>query len=119
VRLRRLSQLPSRMVIRISFGHSPFPYPVAPTTFTPARTTSRVPASDIALALQHLHQTPYPTLRIATERKSVYELARRTSASVTARSKVESTVALPDDISLNTERWGSLPASLRRKSGGG
>jgi hypothetical protein len=49
---------------------------------------------------------------IATERNPVYEPARSSSPSVAARSKVLSTVALPDEISLNTERWGLLRACL-------
>jgi dTDP-4-dehydrorhamnose reductase len=71
-------------------------------------------APEIALAIQHYRDIPYPTLHIATGRKSVYELARRRRPDVRPGSKREVSVALPDDISLDTSRW----QTLRREWGG-
>jgi dTDP-4-dehydrorhamnose reductase len=102
--------LPRHLIIRTSFRPSPFPYPVAYHDLYTSQDYLEVIAPQIALALQHLDKIPYQTLHIATERKSVYELARRTNASVATRSKAEAAVALPEDISLNTERWALLRA---------
>jgi dTDP-4-dehydrorhamnose reductase len=56
-------------------------------------------------------EVPYDTLHVATERKSVYELARRRAPDVTRASRLSANVELPADVSLNTERWQDL---LRR-----
>jgi dTDP-4-dehydrorhamnose reductase len=103
--------LPRHLVLRTSFRPSPFPYPVAYHDLYTSQDYLEVIAPEIALALQHLHQIPYPTLHIATERKSVYELARRTRPEVEPRSRQEAGVALPEDISLEVSRWHGLKHS--------
>jgi dTDP-4-dehydrorhamnose reductase len=67
-------------------------------------------APDIALAIVRCREIPYPTLHIATERKSAYELARRRRADVQPGSKSSLKVRLPDDISLDVTRWNQLKA---------
>ncbi|GEM83735.1 SDR family oxidoreductase [Meiothermus hypogaeus] len=97
--------LPRYLIIRTSFRPSPFPYPVAYHDLYTSQDYIEVIAPQIALALQNLTRIPYHTLHIATERKSVYELAKRTRPDVRPASKQEAGVSLPEDISLDVRRW--------------
>lgn len=97
--------LPKHLVIRTSFRSSPFPYPVAFDDLYTGQDYLEVIAPEIALALQNFALIPYSTLHILTERKSVYELARRTRPDVEKRSRTSSSVPQPEDISLNVSRW--------------
>jgi dTDP-4-dehydrorhamnose reductase len=67
-------------------------------------------APEIALAITHCRDIPYQTLHIATERKTVYNLAQRRKPDVRPGSKHQASVALPDDITLATTRWQQLKA---------
>ena len=69
-------------------------------------------APGIALAVRHARYIPNATLHIVTERKSVYELARRRNPEVRSGTKREARVELPDDISLSTKRGRVLKARL-------
>lgn len=100
--------VPRHLVIRTSFRPSPWPYPVAYTDLYTGQDYLEVIAPEVALALGHLSQIPFDTLHIVTERKSVYELARRTREDVQPGLRADSPVALPEDISLDTRRWQSL-----------
>lgn len=103
--------LPKYLIIRTSFRPSPFPYPVAFDDMYTGQDYVEVIAPEIALALRNLRRIPHDTLHIVTERKSVYELARRTRPDVEARSRKSSVVALPEDISLDIDRWCDLKGS--------
>lgn len=100
--------LPHHLIIRTSFRPSPWPYPTAYTDLYTSQDYLEVIAPQIALALQNLERIPYTTLHIATERKSAYELARRSRPAVQPASRLEALVTLPEDVSLNTERWQQL-----------
>jgi dTDP-4-dehydrorhamnose reductase len=102
--------LPRHLVIRTSFRPERWPYPVAFDDLYTSQDYVDVIAPDIALALRRFDEIPYPTLHIATERKSVFELARRRAPEVQRGSKADAAVALPDDISLDTTRWRELRA---------
>lgn len=102
---------PRHLVIRTSFRPRQWPYPVAFTDIYTSQDYVDVIAPEIVLALNHLHQIPYTTLHIATERKSVYELARRRKPDVKGGSKAEAKVDLPEDISLDISRWQALKQS--------
>jgi dTDP-4-dehydrorhamnose reductase len=102
--------VPEHLVIRTSFRPREWPYPVAFYDVYTSQDYVDIIAPDIALAITHCHEIPYHTLHIATERKSVYELARRRKPDVQRSSKSHATVALPDDISLDTTRWQQLKA---------
>ena len=65
----------------------------------------------IAEAVTHHAQIPDEVLHIVTERKSVYDLARRRRPDVQEGSRKEVSVTLPADVSLNTERWEQLRRS--------
>jgi dTDP-4-dehydrorhamnose reductase len=99
---------PRHLIIRTSFRPREWPYPVAFTDVYTSQDYVDVIAPEIALAIQYYREIPYPTLHIATERKSVYELARRRRLDVRPGTKREASVALPDDISLDTSRWQTL-----------
>jgi dTDP-4-dehydrorhamnose reductase len=105
---------PRHLIIRTSFRPREWPYPVAFTDVYTSQDYVDVIAPEIALAIQRYREIPYPTLHIATERKSVYELARRRRPEVRPGNKQEVSVALPHDISLDTSRW----QALKREWGG-
>ena len=105
--------IPRHLVIRTSFRPRIWPYHVAFTDVYTSQDYVDVIAPEIALAIQRHREIPHNTLHIATERKSVYELARRRRYDVRCGTKDEAGVALPDDISLDTSRW----QELKRKWG--
>ena len=104
--------LPRHLVVRTSFRPREWPYPVAFDDIYTSQDYVDIIAPDIALAVEKVAQIPYDTLHIATERKSVYELAVRRKPGVERGSKREVSVDLPEDISLNTERWERLKRKL-------
>lgn len=101
---------PDHLVIRTSFRPREWPYPVAFADIYTSQDYVDVIAPMIARAVQHVREIPFKTLHIATERKSVYELARRRKPDVQAGSKQSARVQLPDDISLDISRWTQLEA---------
>lgn len=106
---------PRHLVIRTSFRPREWPYPVAFTDVYTSQDYVDVIAPKIARAIVHCWEIPYQTLHIATERKSVYELARRRKPDVRPGSKREATVDLPDDISLDISRWTMLEKQWERQ----
>lgn len=103
------------LVIRTSFRPREWPYETAFEDVYTGQDYVDVIAPDIALAIERLHDISFRTLHIATERKSVYELAKRRRPDVRPGSKAAAGVALPDDISLNLERWHTLKPQLTVK----
>ena len=106
---------PRHLVIRTSFRPREWPYPTAFEDVYTSQDYVDVIAPEIALAVRHLDAVPFDTLHIATERKSVFELARRRSDSVSPGSKADAGVDLPDDISLDTSRWRDIRLQLAAK----
>jgi dTDP-4-dehydrorhamnose reductase len=102
---------PRHLIIRTSFRPSPWPYPVAFDDLYTSQDYVELIAPEIALALRHLDQIPHSVLHIATERKSVYDLAQRTRPEVQRGSRSTAAVALPEDISLNVGLWNELKKS--------
>lgn len=96
------------LVIRTSFRPREWPYPVAFTDVHTSQDYVDVISPEIALAIRHARDIPDTTLHIATERKSAYELARRRNPDVKPGTRRETGVELPEDISLDTERWYTL-----------
>ena len=107
--------VPKHLVIRTSFRPREWPYPKAFDDVYTSQDYVDIIAPDVALAIEQFESVPYSTLHIATERKSVFELARRRSPGVERGSKAEVAVDLPADISLNTERWQQLKPRLEEK----
>ncbi len=100
------------LVIRTSFRDREFPYPVAYTDVFTSQDYVDVIAPEIALAVRWVHRITDSTLHIATERKSVFDLARRRRPDVSPGSRRDAAVELPEDISLDTRRWRELRAEL-------
>jgi len=98
------------LVIRTSFRPREWPYPMAFTDVYTSQDYVDVIAPEIALAVRHAPGISDATLHIATERKSVYELARRRNPAVKPGTRREAGVELPEDISLAIERWLTLKA---------
>lgn len=103
--------VPRHLVIRTSFRPRLWPYPVAYGDLYTSQDYVDVIAPELALAVTRFEDVArrgYTTLHIATERKSVFDLARRRSPAVRRGSREEAKVALPEDISLDTARWQAL-----------
>ncbi len=103
---------PGSLIIRTSFRPREWPYPVAFEDVYTSQDYVDVIAPEVALAVRYASSIPHPVLHIATERKSVYDLARRRSPDVRPGSRRDSQVSLPEDISLDTRLWRSLKARL-------
>ena len=106
---------PRHLIIRTSFRPREWPYPTAFEDVYTSQDYVDIIAPEIALAIRHLDAIPFSTLHIATERKSVFDLARRRSDTVEPGSKAAAGVDLPDDISLATGRWRDLRLQLAAK----
>lgn len=104
---------PVTLIIRTSFRPREWPYPVAFEDVYTSQDYVDVIAPEVALAVRYASSIPHPVLHIATERKSVYELARRRKPDVRPGSREESRVNLPEDISLDTRLWQSLKKRLQ------
>ena len=100
------------LIIRTSFRPREWPYPVAFEDVYTSQDYVDVIAPEIALAVRHASSISYPVVHVATERKSVYELARRRSSDVRSGSRKDSKVDLPEDASLDTRLWQSLKGRL-------
>ncbi len=103
------------LVIRTSFRPREWPYATAFTDVHTSQDYVDVIAPMIAEAVNHLPDIPYDTLHIATERKSIYDLARRRAPDVRPVSSVEAGVPYPKDVSLDTSRWESLRDAWRSR----
>ncbi len=100
--------LPNYLVIRTSFRPKVWPYPKAFDDMYTSQDYVDVIAPEIALAIKNHQKIPHNTIHIATERKSVYELAKRRAENVERSSKQNAKVDLPDDISLDISLWQNL-----------
>tara|TARA_Y100001960_G_scaffold320678_1_gene393980 strand:+ start:852 stop:1505 length:654 start_codon:yes stop_codon:yes gene_type:complete len=100
------------LVIRTSFRPRQWPHPVAFDDMYTSQDYVDIIGPEIALAIQHSSSIPFDTLHIATERKSVFELAQRRKPDVERGSRTSASVDLPEDISLDTSRWKALREKL-------
>ncbi len=98
------------LIIRTSFRPREFAYPVAFSDVYTGQDYVDIIAPEIALAVRHALEIEQGTLHIATERKSVFELARRRKPDVQEGTRAQAGVTLPGDVSLNTGRWAALKA---------
>ncbi|GGK95258.1 SDR family oxidoreductase [Deinococcus radiotolerans] len=100
------------IIVRTSFRPREFQYPIAFSDVYTSQDYVDVIAPDIALAINLSSRITPSILHIATERKSVYELARRRNTKVTSGLKAQAGVPLPGDVSLNCDRWEDIKHSL-------
>ncbi len=105
--------VPKHLVIRTSFRPREWPYPSAFDDVYTSQDYVDILAPEIALAILHLDAISYETLHIATERKSVYDLAKRRKPDVQRGSKLNANVSLPDDISLDISRWQEVKEKVK------
>ena len=105
------------LVIRTSFRPREWAYPVAFDDVYTSQDYVDIIAPEVALAIERFREISFDTLHIATERKSVYELARRRKPEVERGSKTSVAVDLPDDISLDVSRWRALREELLQQLG--
>ncbi|GGL89965.1 dTDP-4-rhamnose reductase [Deinococcus aerolatus] len=96
------------LILRTSFRPREFQYPVAYSDMFTGQDYVDVIAPQIALAVAHAAEIEDEVLHVVTERKSVYELARRRRPDVQEGTRTEAGVSLPGDVSLNTECWERL-----------
>src|SRR5690606_19355209 len=101
---------PDALVLRTSFRPREWPYPKAFDDLFTSQDYVDVIAPLVAEVIMRFGggQVPYRTLHVATERKSVYELAKRRAPEVERASRASAGVELPADVSLDTARWQEL-----------
>lgn len=104
--------LPGHLIIRTSFRGRRWPHPVAFTDLYTSQDYVDVIAPEIARAIRSWRLIPYRVLHIASERKSMYDLAKRRRPSVRPAMREESGVPLPQDVSLDTSLWQNVKPHL-------
>ncbi|WP_407569952.1 SDR family oxidoreductase [Deinococcus altitudinis] len=105
----------SHLIIRTSFRPREFAYPVAFSDVYTSQDYVDIIAPQIALAVQHAADISDEVLHIATERKSVFELAKRRKPDVQEGSRSSASVRLPADVSLDSGRWASIYRNLNQE----
>lgn len=108
--------LPGSLVVRTSFRPRRWPYPTAFDDLFTSQDYVDVIAPLLAELIAHLSEIGDATMHVATERKSVFELAARRAPGVRRASKVEAGVPLPDDVSLDVTRFERLRTAWRRRA---
>lgn len=98
------------LILRTSFRPRQFQYPVAFSDVYTGQDYVDVIAPLVTEAVLHALEIQDEVVHIATERKSVFELARRRNPAVREGFRADVPVPLPADVSLNTERWNALKA---------
>ena len=100
------------LILRTSFRPREFAYPVAFSDVYTGQDYVDIIAPEIALAVTNALSIQDEVLHIVTERKSVYELAKRRKPDVQEGTRAQAGVTLPGDVSLNTGRWAEVKAAL-------
>ncbi|GAA5503408.1 dTDP-4-dehydrorhamnose reductase [Deinococcus xinjiangensis] len=98
------------LIVRTSFRPREFQYPVAFSDVYTSQDYVDIIAPLLAEVITHALDIQDEVLHVVTERKSVYELARRRNQAVREGRRADANVVLPRDVSLNTERWQQLRA---------
>lgn len=101
------------LIIRTSFRPREFACPVAFNDVYTGQDDVHIVSPQVAPAVQHALDIHDRILHIVTERKSVYDLARRRLPDVREGTRAEAGVTLPADVSLDTGRWQKVSAAYR------
>jgi dTDP-4-dehydrorhamnose reductase len=104
------------LIIRTSFRPREWQYPVAFQDVFTSQDYVDVIAPEVAQSITSFKKIGTGILHIGTERKSVFELASRRKPEVVASFKKDAGVDLPDDISLNCEKWKALKESFQNQA---
>jgi dTDP-4-dehydrorhamnose reductase len=101
------------LIVRTSFKESVWRYPMAfMDQFTSADFVDVI-ASELLLLLEHLEVVQTEVLNLATERKSVFELAVQRNPNLKPGSRFDAKVHIPPDVSLNVSQWEQLKQSFK------
>lgn len=102
------------LIIRTSFKPSKWEYPAAFTDLYTSADYVDIIAKEIALCLNNFEFVNNKTniLHIATERKSIYDLASRRNE-VGKLSIEDVPVKLPKDVSLDTTLWSNIKKNIK------
>jgi dTDP-4-dehydrorhamnose reductase len=96
------------LIVRTSFKDPVWPYPVAfEDQFTSADFVDVI-ANEMLTLINHLSLVDHEVLHVVTERKSVFELARRRNPDLKPGSRLKANVHIPPDVSLDVSRWLAL-----------
>jgi len=93
------------LVIRTSFRPKEWNYPKAFSDMFTSQDYVDIIAKEIALIFGQINNVNTDVIHIATERKSVFELASRRAPQVDEAKKSSVKVKLPHDISLDCSKW--------------
>ena len=105
------------LIVRSSFKDSVWPYPMAfEDQFTSADFVDVI-AHEMLTLIDHLGMVDYDLLHVVTERKSIFELARRRNPQVQPGSRLKANVHIPPDVSLDASRWLALKDRIASKAG--
>jgi dTDP-4-dehydrorhamnose reductase len=96
---------PTALIVRTSFRATAWPHPSAYDDLFTGQDYVDVIAGELALLLRHLADVDDAILHVVTERKSVHDLIARRTPDVRRGSRRDAPVDLPEDVSLNTDRW--------------
>ena len=103
---------PNALIVRTTFKDAVWRYPIAfDDQFTSADFTDVIAAEILQLML-NLDRVQDDVLHVVTERKSVFELARRRNPGVQPGSRSSAKVHIPPDVSLENSRWRALKAGF-------
>lgn len=102
------------LIVRTSFRPREFQYPVAFSDVYTSQDYVDIIAPLLAEVITHALDIQDEVLHVVTQRKSVYDLARRRNSEVQEGRRAQANVVLPGDVSLNTERWQQLRAKWRQ-----
>lgn len=103
------------LIVRTSFRPREFQYPVAFSDVYTSQDYVDIIAPMLAEVVTHALEIEDRVLHVVTERKSVYELARRRNSEVREGRRAEANVMLPADVSLNTGRFHQLQADWKNQ----
>jgi dTDP-4-dehydrorhamnose reductase len=103
---------PNALVVRTSFKESVWPYPMAFEDQFTSADFKDVIADEFELLLLHLEHVEDDVLHVVTERKSVFELARRRNPELQAGTRKSARVHIPPDVSLDNIRWNAVKSRL-------
>lgn len=98
---------PKTVIVRTSFKPIPYKHDQVPVDMYSSADYVHIIAYNLAEAIKNFDKLP-PIIHIATERKSLYDLAVKTKPQIKKINLSNIAAKLPKDCSLNTELWKSL-----------
>jgi len=104
------------LVIRTSFRPRVWPYATAFTDVYTSQDYVDVIAPLVAEVIWHASDIVDDTLHVATDRKTIYELAKRRSPGVQPATSASAGVRFPRDVSLDISRWRTLRAEWNKRA---